>query len=103
MAVRKSKLGYVREEDPLTSSHTPLVFLINPCNFVSFQPARKSLPYSVEEPRIFHSSYYFTPFTTKPSILCTIKSSYCGHAYLHGPCTLSKSEIGLVTNIDGKA
>ena len=30
------KLGCVREKDPLPSSHTPLVFLTNPCNFVSF-------------------------------------------------------------------
>ena len=35
--------GFVWEEDALPSSHAPVVFHTNPCNFASFQAAIKSL------------------------------------------------------------
>ena len=36
--------GFVWEEDALPSSHPPVVFHTNPCNFASFQSTTKSLP-----------------------------------------------------------
>ena len=39
--------GFVWEEDALPSSHAPVVFHTNPCNFASFQAAIKSLPFGL--------------------------------------------------------
>lgn len=39
--------GFVWEEDTLPSSHAPVVLHTNPCNFVSFQAAIKSLPFGL--------------------------------------------------------
>ena len=39
--------GIVWEEDALPSSHAPVVFRTNPCNFASFQAAIKSLPFGL--------------------------------------------------------
>lgn len=41
------KEGFVWEEDALPSSHAPVVFHTNPCNFASFQAAIKSLPFGL--------------------------------------------------------
>ena len=45
--LRGNFYGRYKLEVALPSSHAPVVFHTNPCNFASFQAAIKSLPFGV--------------------------------------------------------
>jgi len=60
---RQKLEGFVREENALPSSHAPVVFHTNPCNFASFKTAIKSLPFGLRAWNfpfylIFYPSFY---------------------------------------------
>ena len=66
---RQKLEGFVWEEDALPSSHAPVVFLTNPCNFACFKAAIKSLPFSLRGQN-FPFFLIFYPFFLSLIVLC---------------------------------